>query len=242
MPTVAYYRDSAVLLCNSIGHEYIRSHRALKQLAIKLADMGYYVLRFDYNGVGDSSGDFDNVNLADWQDNIMLASEELRAISGQHKITVIGLRVGATLSLLSSEQCKFNSMILWDPVVSGKQFVSNLMALHKQLLVDRMWFVKDRSEDDTPGNEYLGYKYSDNVIHDFEKIFFSAFNMTNNAPVNAVCTSAGEMHDLNRYADQNTDKTSFAYVEDMGNWQELKYIDSSLTATNVLHHICEILK
>ena len=112
-PTGNDFRHSAILICNSIAHEYIRSHRALKQLADRLAEMGYYVLRFDYMGVGDSSGDFDKTSLSDWQDNIKLASEELKAISGQDRVTVIGLRMGATLALLSSAQCNFNNIIMW---------------------------------------------------------------------------------------------------------------------------------
>ena len=53
----------AVLLCNSIRHEYERCHRTLRQLAAKLAAKGNHVMRFDYFGTGDSQGEYDQASL-----------------------------------------------------------------------------------------------------------------------------------------------------------------------------------
>jgi len=55
-PTLGRRRKCAVVVCQPVGHEYINSHRALRQLAARLCDAGFPVLRFDYYGCGDSSG------------------------------------------------------------------------------------------------------------------------------------------------------------------------------------------
>ena len=47
-PAIAVQNPKAVILCNSIGHEYERCHRTLRQLAARLAAKGDHAMRFDY--------------------------------------------------------------------------------------------------------------------------------------------------------------------------------------------------
>ena len=47
----------AVLLCPPLGYEYICAYRVYRLLAERLADEGFVVLRFDYHGTGDATGD-----------------------------------------------------------------------------------------------------------------------------------------------------------------------------------------
>ena len=57
VPQSALRRDCGVLFCAPMGSEYVRFHRAYRQLADRLAKAGFPVLRFDFYGCGDSSGD-----------------------------------------------------------------------------------------------------------------------------------------------------------------------------------------
>src|SRR5215467_5624104 len=72
----------AVLICQPLGHEYVNSHRALRQLAVRLADAGIPVLRFDYFGCGDSSGEAEQGSITRWLEDVSTAVAELRTRSG----------------------------------------------------------------------------------------------------------------------------------------------------------------
>src|SRR5260370_2970625 len=63
-------RRCAVLICQPIGHEYINSHRALRQLAARLAEAGFPVLRFDYYGCCCSSGPSEEGSSSLWMQAI----------------------------------------------------------------------------------------------------------------------------------------------------------------------------
>lgn len=115
-------------MCYPFGQEYMRAHRAFRQLANMLARNGYHVLRFDFLGTGDSARDLDAVTPRDWLQDIDFAINELRAISGVSNINVIGLRLGA---LIAGHACAARDdvakLILWDPFVAGGDYEQELL-------------------------------------------------------------------------------------------------------------------
>jgi len=126
--------DSA-LVVQPVLHESMGSHRTLVQLAARLAAAGISALRFDCRGTGDSAGDSGDSGPADWQLDVTTAAAELVRQAGQGHPSIAGLRFGASLALL--RQCEAGAspapaLVLWDPVVSGKTWVEELLALQRE--------------------------------------------------------------------------------------------------------------
>lgn len=123
-------RGHGVVLCPPIGQEYMRTHRALRQLALQLNKAGFDVLRFDYAGIGDSAGDNTLASLEGWQSDTHTAIDELKDTAGVKQISVVGVRIGASLAYLASrKRSDIDCVVLWDPVVSGSEYVDELVAL-----------------------------------------------------------------------------------------------------------------
>jgi len=67
-PAASLQRPMGVVLCNPIGEDMVRAHRPYRHLAETLAAAGFPVLRFDFDGTGDSSGDErDPERVATWR-------------------------------------------------------------------------------------------------------------------------------------------------------------------------------
>ena len=65
-----------VVVCPPIGRDYLQAHYALRMLAETLAELGMCVLRFDYDGTGDSAGDdSDPGRVASWMASVRSALE-----------------------------------------------------------------------------------------------------------------------------------------------------------------------
>lgn len=121
----------AVLVCYPIAGEYMRAHRACRQLANLLTRRGAHVMRFDYFGTGDSPGRSEDGNLETWENDIRSATDELIALSRMEKVRVVGLRLGASLALrVGSDDPRVERVVMWDPIVDGRRYAEELEEKH----------------------------------------------------------------------------------------------------------------
>ncbi len=119
--------SAAVVLCYPFGQEYMRAHRAYRQLATLISRMAGPVLRFDYFGTGDSPGEGEEVTLQRWVEDTGVAIDEVRQRSGLDRVRMAGLRLGAVAAALASEgRDDVERMVLWDPVIRGRAFLDEL--------------------------------------------------------------------------------------------------------------------
>ena len=118
----------AAVICPPWGNEHIFAHRAMRRLSVRLSGAGIHTLRFDFLGTGDSAGEMVDADLAGWEADIALAMDELRDIVGLARITLIGLRLGATLAarVAASRPKDVDSLVLWDPILSGPHYLASL--------------------------------------------------------------------------------------------------------------------
>lgn len=142
-PAVSRERQEAVLLCPPIGQEHVRSHWALRQIAARLAREGFYVLRFDWFGVGDSAGSLAETSTARLLEDCATAAQELRDTTGIKRISVVGLRLGATIAALAAHDLAPSSLVLWDAVPRGAEMISDWRKLQREILDDPIRFYYD---------------------------------------------------------------------------------------------------
>jgi pimeloyl-ACP methyl ester carboxylesterase len=95
-----------------------------------LAELGFPVLRFDYYGTGNSTGDpHGPEQVTQWRASIRTAVQELRYRSGCDATAIIGLRLGATLADLVATESAVDALVLWDPCVTGASYVREVKML-----------------------------------------------------------------------------------------------------------------
>jgi pimeloyl-ACP methyl ester carboxylesterase len=155
-PGTATAGRGAALLCPPWGPEYFVSHGIFRRLAVRLSNVGYHVLRFDYYGTGDSAGERHDGDLATWQDDGSAAIDELKDISGEAAVVVVGVRLGAVIGWrLAVSRPEVRSLVMWDPVISGSDYLLELKA--SQAEIDR-WSLGRRpiGQSADGGEELLG--------------------------------------------------------------------------------------
>ncbi len=161
------------MLCNPFGEEASRSHRIYRVLATQLERAGFSVLRFDYRGTGDSQGTTISVESA--VRDIGIAADHLRATSGVQKISLVGLRFGATLAMLAGARGapRPYHLLMWDPVVDGGAYLRELGAQHQTYMRAELgprWRDRLRVRADGSPHETLGVSISDTLAAEMSAI------------------------------------------------------------------------
>lgn len=167
-------KDSALVICQPLGQEYIACHRLFRLLAATIARAGVPVHRFDYYGCGDSHGDGEEVTLSRCVDDIGEAVRYVRGRTRALSVDLIGLRLGATLAIrfAAEHRGQIGRIVLWDPIVRGKDFLA-LMREQGARLEKRMESVFRRaalpSESDGP-RDFIGFRFSERLIDELEAL------------------------------------------------------------------------
>lgn len=128
-PKARQGRQTGVVLCAPFGQEYMRAHRAFRQLSLLLAKEGFHVFRFDYAGTGDSAGDSNAFQLSSAISDTESAIEELRDMADVARVVLIGLRLGGTIATqTAARRPDVSGLVLWDPVLDGAAYLAELLA------------------------------------------------------------------------------------------------------------------
>lgn len=117
-PAAGKRRRRAVVFCPPFGNEYARTHRAGRLLAQKLAAAGFDILRFDYYGTGDSSGEDHEFSPEGAVEDALAAVEEAKDLSGARRVMLVGMRDGAAVALhVAARAGGVDRLVLWEPLV-----------------------------------------------------------------------------------------------------------------------------
>jgi pimeloyl-ACP methyl ester carboxylesterase len=120
---------AGVLLCPPLGFDYLQSHPALRLLANELARQRFCVIRFDYNGMGDSAGGRAEARVSTWAATARSAIALLRQ-SGLVDVCVVGMRFGALFAAIAADRdLDVDQLVLWDPCATGRSFLAEERAL-----------------------------------------------------------------------------------------------------------------
>ena len=121
--------ETGVLLVPAAGYEYWTSHQTLRAVAEDLAARGHMALRVDHDGTGDSSGEqTDPDRWSRWCDSVGHGVGALRGL-GARRIVLVGLRLGATIALLTAAEHDVDAVAAVAPITSGRRYAKELTLL-----------------------------------------------------------------------------------------------------------------
>jgi pimeloyl-ACP methyl ester carboxylesterase len=181
--------SSGVVIAPPIGYAYWSSHRTLRVLAEALAAAGHAVLRFDYDGTGDSAGDqWDADRVRAWRATLGHAVKALQD-RGADQLHVIGVHLGGTFALLDGARLGITSIVAWMPV-DGRRFVKELKLLGSTVPPDEDPF-------DPPGTQvFAGNVFSSATLAACRELRPSNASLADEAHVLIVDDETGSRSDL----------------------------------------------
>jgi alpha/beta superfamily hydrolase len=142
---------SVWVICPPFAEEEKSAHRTLVELCETMRARGDASLFFGYRGTADSSGDFAQVTLALWCDDIRAACREAQRRAPGIPLGFIGLRLGASLAATLADEAGASRLVLIEPVLNGRSYVG---AMSQRKKLRAMMTQNDLAQN--AGSHYAG--------------------------------------------------------------------------------------
>ena len=143
----------AIVLCPPLGREYTNSPSTFAQLAVRLTELGFAALRFDYRSTGDSfDRASDDSGGCDFVRDVQFAVDFVRTMEVAH-IGIVGMRLGANFAGAYCGREPVDALVLWDPCPTGRSFLREQRALG-------MFYRARASDENEDALDLPGFKVS----------------------------------------------------------------------------------
>ncbi|MGI6415815.1 MAG: serine aminopeptidase domain-containing protein [Thermoguttaceae bacterium] len=123
----------SVLLIPPFGDDLLRLHHVCLKWARFLASQGFLVLRFDYRGTGESTGDFEEMCLSRWIEDTQACIAFVRNRAPHLPLVLHGFRLGGLLASRVFAAGYGDAMLLW-AALSGPEHIAD--AIRRRLAAD----------------------------------------------------------------------------------------------------------
>lgn len=134
-----------VIIAPPMAREQVVSYRALRVLAMMLAEQGWVAVRFAWSGTGESGDLPATADLFEqWQGDLRAVIDFSAGFSGLGPTHGIGLRLGAAV-LAAEETLPLDARLLWEPE-GGRRFLRIHQALRRISLQDSPSLADDGVE------------------------------------------------------------------------------------------------
>jgi Serine aminopeptidase, S33 len=119
-----------VLLVGPFASERYFSYVPWVRWARFLAARRIEALRFDYRGVGESTGGFEKMSFAEWNEDVEFLAERLQRRSPQVPLILHGLELGAILASKTFAAGMGDALLLWSAPLTANEVLRRPLSRH----------------------------------------------------------------------------------------------------------------
>lgn len=237
----ANHSGIGVLLCPAFGQEYMRSHRAYRQLALMLSKQGHEVFRFDYYGTGDSSGDDSEILVSEAIKDVAAAAEEFRETTNFSKLVLVGLRLGASIALsYSATQSESISVILWDPVLNGETYLTEMLDNVPNLSTSNGETLNPNDNQQTWG--FNGFPITPTMRGELRQLDLAKLSFSVPARLRVISSQDREEYSTFTYAmgaNASVNLADYEHVPSHGDWNDIDDYGGALLHSEIIKKIVD---
>src|ERR1700680_4996374 len=119
--------STSLVFCPPFGPEMVNTYPRFARWSKQLTMHGFSVLRYHPYGTGESDGTYVDVTLDSAIRDTLMAQDVARQEFKNGLVGYLGLRFGATISILAAGTRLIDFLVLWCPVLSLRQYFRDLL-------------------------------------------------------------------------------------------------------------------
>jgi hypothetical protein len=120
-------KRGGVVIAPPFASERSDSYLTCARWARQLAAAGFDALRFDYRGIGESTGDFRTLTLPDRREDVLACAEFLKARIGGAPLVLHGMRLSAVFTSELFAAGLGDALLLWAPPTTAQDHLYEVL-------------------------------------------------------------------------------------------------------------------
>lgn len=148
-----------VLLIGPFAPERQFSYQHWVRWARYLASQHYEVVRYDYRGIGESTGSFEDMGFEEWSEDVRLLMDWLGEQEPHVPLLLHGIELGAILAGRSFVSGRGDALLMWSPPADANHALRT--SLRRWAAVEQFY---ESPENRRSASEYIGELERGNAI------------------------------------------------------------------------------
>jgi alpha/beta superfamily hydrolase len=112
-----------ILMAGPLAAERERAHNVTVSWCRRAAQAGFDAYYFDFRGIGESSGHFEDQTLDSWLDDLTRCADWLKERRPDVPLFLLGVRLGAVLTSQAFAKGVGSGLLLWGPPKSARDLM-----------------------------------------------------------------------------------------------------------------------
>ena len=130
-----------VLLVGPFASERHNAYLPWVRWARYLAERNIEVLRYDYRGIGESTGAFEHMTIENWNEDVQFLADWLKSRSPSVPLILHGLDFGALLAGRTFHAGTGDALLLWAPPANANQSLRS--TLQRRVGLEQLFKIGD---------------------------------------------------------------------------------------------------
>lgn len=188
-----------VVICAPFAWEKVKAHRCLVVLARHLNNHGFTALRFDYQGQGDSEGEFTEETFERMTEDAVRAARWVQKQAPGSPLALLGLRLGSTVAAAAGARLGNDlPLLLWEPVVGLRDYLYDYLRMNladQSMMYKEIRFDRDQLVQQILAGEEVrvdGFVFSKPLWQGAEEVTLERFLAQSEAPCLLVQIDRGK--------------------------------------------------
>jgi len=193
--------NGIVIFVPAIGTDYNNSYRSFRALRGLLAEQGIANLTMDYLNTGNSSNGINESNkINSMQHSVESVVNWAKNYYSIENIILVGFKFGATLATIVAEKLGIRNLVIWSPVLKGKNLLREIKLLESS---------SETNHEPSGLLEYSGLSFNEQDEEAISLLDFSQYELHKSTRVLAIIDSTSKR--LVKILDQWKDDIALDY-------------------------------
>jgi hypothetical protein len=169
-----------------------------------------------------------------WNEDILTALRELEDIAAPRQLSLAGLRIGGLLAAKAAETQALENIILWEPVLSGQDYLQLLHSLNVHEHQNNKYRYFRARDIDSDADDLLGFSYPSLLRESLNGEFLSEKTIRARKVILVTSEDTTELNQIVISLKESGLQVDYVTTTEQGDWANPQFLNKAFILNQTL--------